>query len=50
MHNKVQWGSEYQPFEYRKHLNPKLFEVRISNGLVFKLLVLGYILSTRLTI
>ena len=27
----VQWGSEYQ-----KHLNTELFEVRISNGLVFK--------------
>ena len=30
--DKVQWGSEYQPFEYRKHLNTELFEVRISNG------------------
>ena len=33
----VQWGSEYQPFEYRKHLNTKLFKfgfqmVRYSNG------------------
>ena len=29
---QVQWGSEYRPFEYRKHLNTELFEVRISNG------------------
>ena len=33
---EVQWGSEYQPFEYPKQLNTKLFEVLISNGLVFK--------------
>ena len=32
----LQWGSEYQPFENWKHLNSKLFEVLISNGLVFK--------------
>ena len=31
-----QWGSEHHPFEYRKHLNTKLFEVRISNGSPFK--------------
>ena len=47
------WGSEYQPFEYQKHLNTKniwipktfeyqnhlntkLFEIWYSNGLVFK--------------
>ena len=30
--SEVQWGSEYLPFEYRKHLNTKLFEVQISNG------------------
>ena len=34
----LQWGSEYQPFKYWKHSNTKLFEVRISNSLVFKLL------------
>ena len=32
----IQWGSEHQPFEYRKHLNIKLFEmiemVWYSNG------------------
>ena len=27
--SKVQWGSEYWPFEYRKHLNTELFEVLI---------------------
>ena len=33
----VQWGSEYrQPFEYQKHLNTKISEVRISNGLISK--------------
>ena len=31
-HNEIQWGSEYQPFEYCKHLNLELFEARISNG------------------
>ena len=36
-----QWGSEYRPFEYRKHLNTKLFEVWISNGSVFKWSVYG---------
>ena len=34
--NGLQWGSEYRPFEHQKQLNPELFEVRISNGLVFK--------------
>ena len=29
---EIHWGSEYQPFEYQKHLNTKLFEVGISNG------------------
>ena len=29
-------GSKYWPFEYRKHLNNKLFAVRISNGSLFK--------------
>ena len=28
----VQWGSEYRPFEYRKHLFTQLYEVGISNG------------------
>ena len=37
----VQWGSEYRPFDYRKHLNTKLLEVGISNGLVFKWVVYG---------
>ena len=32
MRVKIQWGSEYQPFKYWKHLNTQLFEVRISNG------------------
>ena len=32
---RVQWRFEYRPFEYRKHLNTELFEVQISNGLVF---------------
>ena len=32
----VHCESEYQPFEYWKHFNTKLFEVRISIGLVFK--------------
>ena len=36
---QLQWRSDYQPFEHRKHFNNKLFEVRISNGLVFKWLV-----------
>ena len=31
--NTKQWGSEYRPFGYRKHLNTKLLEVPISNGL-----------------
>ena len=43
---QVQWGSEYRPFEYQKHLNTELFEVQISNGLVFKC----YVLCTRPTI
>ena len=34
-------GSEYQPFEYWKHLNTELFEVWISNGPVFKWSVYG---------
>ena len=46
----VQWGSEYWPFEYRKHLNTRLFEARISNGLVFKWSFHYYALCTRLTI
>ena len=29
---KLQWGSEYRQFEYRKHLDTELFEVRISKG------------------
>ena len=33
---EIQWGSEHQPFEYWKNLNTKLFEVRISNGWLFK--------------
>ena len=36
-------GSEYQAFEYQKHLNIKLFEVHITNSLVFKWSV--YVLS-----
>ena len=32
----IQWGSEIQPFEIRKHLNSGLFEGRILNGPVFK--------------
>ena len=35
-HNEIQWGSEYQPFEYRKHLNMEIFDVRISYGAEFK--------------
>ena len=31
----IQWGSEYQPFEYWKYLSTKLFKVWISNGSVF---------------
>ena len=27
--------TEYRPFEYQKYLNTNLFEVQISNGLVF---------------
>ena len=34
--NQLQWGSEYRPFEYQKHLNTELFEVSISNSSVFK--------------
>ena len=39
--NGLQWGSEYRQYEYRKHLNTKLFEfgfqmVRYSNRSVFK--------------
>ena len=34
----VQQGSKYQPFEYLKHLNIKLFEVRYSNDRFFNLL------------
>ena len=37
----TQWGSEYWPFDNRKHLNTKIFEVQISNGLVFKWSVCG---------
>ena len=33
---RVQWVSEYQPVEHSKHLNTKVFEIRISNGSVFK--------------
>ena len=36
-----QWGSEYQTFEYQKHLNTKLQKVQISKGLVFKWSVYG---------
>ena len=32
----IQWGSEYQAFQYRKHLKNKYFEARFSNGLVFR--------------
>ena len=28
----LQWGSEYQTFEDRKHMNTEHFEGRISNG------------------
>ena len=38
----LQWECEYQwPFDYQKHLNTDLFEVQISNGLVFKWWVYG---------
>ena len=30
INKKLQWGSEYWPFEYRKHLNTKLFEVQTT--------------------
>ena len=43
----VYTGAEYQPFEYRKHLNTKRFEVGILNGVVFKWSVWGYI-STKI--
>ena len=33
---QIQWRSEYQPFEYCKHLNSEPFEVRISNSSVLK--------------
>ena len=33
-------GTEYQPFECRKHLNNELFKVQISNGSVFKMVSL----------
>ena len=36
---------EYQQFEYQKHLNTELFEVLISNGLVFKWSVFGLFLT-----
>ena len=39
----IQWGSEYRPFEYRKHLNTQPFEVSISNGWVLK--SMGYVLN-----
>ena len=35
----IQWEPEYRTFDYRKHLKTKIFEVQISNGLVFKWLV-----------
>ena len=46
----LHWGSEYQPFEYWKHLNFNLFGVWISNGSIFKWPVYVYVLCTRLTI
>ena len=33
---KYNGESEYWPFKYQKHLNTELFEIWISNGLVFK--------------
>ena len=30
----ILWGIEKRPFEYWKHLNTELFEIRISNGSV----------------
>ena len=45
---QLQWGSEYQPFECLTHLKTKLFEVRISNGLVYSNgRSMGYVLCTR---
>ena len=41
------WGSEYQPFENRKHLNTNFFEVQISNGLVFSWVVLCYLIAVQ---
>ena len=37
--NLLQWGSEYQTFELRNHLNYGLLLLRYSNGLVFRYLV-----------
>ena len=41
------WGSDYQPFENRKHLNTNFFEVQISNGLVFSWVVLCYLIAVQ---
>ena len=51
--NNLQWGSEYRPFEYQKHLNTKLFEIRISYGIMVwysNVRSMGYVLCTRPTI
>ena len=40
----------YLSFEYKKHLNTKLFEVQISDGLIFKLSSVCFGLCSRPTI
>ena len=43
----IQWELEYLPFEYRKHLNTKLFEVWISIFFVFncRFVLCSYVLD-----
>ena len=46
----IQWGSEYRPFEYWKHLNTKLVKVRFQMVQYLNGWSMCYVLCTRLTI